>query len=303
MPESARAKLQPVQKMPEYGKDFIIKLACLRCESKGMKCDFTKFRFGKEKEAPMCMRCVRAGAKFCIKQRLPMPPSGRGFQKRMFYIDPRINDDYDQDEVVDMIEDLWSGPDTYSFGGMPLRTKDVNVWALPAWPEADRFAQFEKKTEDKEEAAELLWHFEEDPGQITASQESTAASSISEDDQQKQREERREMLTQRERGVEDWVESRAQSWGKVLPARINKSQTQIAGLETIVGPQQAQHDIRWEALCAQRELQGLDSLSSEKPELDTVESAILRANLRHYEPRGTHLTQRLEATHSATTDE
>lgn len=62
------------------------------------------------------------------------------------YIDPRIggDDDYNREEVFAMIDDLWNGPQKYTFGGMPVRAKEVHGWALPACPRADRFARFDK---------------------------------------------------------------------------------------------------------------------------------------------------------------
>ena len=290
--DSARAEQpqpQPAHKVQRHGHNFVPDFPCLRCESKGMKCDLTKFQIGGEAAAPMCARCVRTGAKYCIKQRVPASSSGRGDQKRMIYIDPRVGDDYDQDEVFAMIEDLWSGPAKYSFDGTPLRERDINGWALPAWPEADRFAQYEKQEKQGEDSE-------------PAAKEGTVKTPIIVEEQKKRREERLKELTPREKGVEDWVKSTAQSWGKVLPARINKSITQIPGLKRTVRSQVAQHDdLEWEALCADMEAQGIRPPSrEEKPELETAESAILRTDLRHYTPRRTHLTQRLEAMRSAT---
>ncbi|KAK8087997.1 hypothetical protein PG997_002958 [Apiospora hydei] len=262
--------------------------ACLRCESKGMKCDFTKFTVEKDLD-PMCVRCVRAGAKYCIKQRLPQPG---GDERRMIYIDPCVGDDYDRDEVFDMVDDYLSGPQTYNFDGTLRRTKDSNNWALPAWPQADRFAQIEKSEKKKEgEHAE-------------PAKEGSAAAQPSAEEQRQQREERRNKLTQRERAADDWVESAHKSWGKVLPARINKSKTQIPALKTAVRASQAQHDLDWDAFCGECEAQGLTPPSPEdKPELETAETAILRANLQNYPARRTHLTENLKAMRPAANDE
>ncbi|KAK7969071.1 hypothetical protein PG988_008144 [Apiospora saccharicola] len=276
---------EPVTPLPEF--------SCLRCESKGMKCDFTKFTFEQDLD-PMCVRCVRAGAKFCIKQRLPRPGCG-GDEGRVIYLDPRVGDDYDREEVLDMIDDFWRGPETYTFGGaMPVRAKEVRGWALPAAPRADRFAKydkFEKKAETEPE-----------PEPATPTKKGTAAAPpLTEEQLRKQREERRRKLTHSERNAEDWAESAAQSWGKVLPARINKSKTQIPLLQQTVAAKRAQHDLEWEALCAEFEKHGLRPPSpEEKPELETAETAILRAKLKHYQMRRTHLTEALEAKRPAT---
>lgn len=258
--------------------------SCLRCEAKGMKCDFTKFTVGQALE-PMCARCVRAGARFCIKQRLPQPGCGEG---RTMYIDPRIAaNDYDREEVFAMIDDFWQGPQKYTLGGTPVRARDVHGWALPAFPKADRFARYDKLEKKAEPEPELATPTKTDPA---------AAALPSEEQLRKQREERRKKLTHRERSVEDWAESAAQSWGKVLPARINKSKTQIPILKQTIAAKRAQHDLEWDALCAEFEAHGLQPPSpEEKPELETAETAILRAKLKHYQMRRTHLTEALEA--------
>ncbi|KAK7923340.1 hypothetical protein PG985_007411 [Apiospora marii] len=161
--------------------------SCLRCEAKGMRCGFTKFAVGQDLD-PMCSRCVRAGAKFCIKQRLPRPGCGEG---RTMYIDPRIGDgDYDREEVLAMIDDLWQGPQKSTFGGTPIRARDVHGWALPAHPKADRFARFDK-LEEKAEAEE-----ETEPVTPTKGDPASAAPPSGEQ-LRKQREERRKKLTPR----------------------------------------------------------------------------------------------------------
>ncbi|KAK8055505.1 hypothetical protein PG993_000732 [Apiospora rasikravindrae] len=275
---AAHGRQNPHSTMPDF--------ACLRCESKGMKCDFTKFKIEGDLD-PMCVRCVRAGAKYCIKQRLPQPG---GDEWRMIYIDPRVGDDYDREEVFAMIDDYLSGPKTYTFDGTPCRAKDVNGWAFPAWPQADRFAQLEKPEKKEGEPA-------------APTKEGSAAAKPSAEQQRQQREKRRKKLTQRERAADDWVESADQSWGKVLPARINKSKTQIPALKTTVAVQKAQHDLEWDALCDSLEAQGLTPPSpEEKPELETAETAILRANLRNYPARRTHLTQNLKVMRSVAKD-
>lgn len=87
----------------------------------------------------------------------------------------------------------------------------------------------------------------------------------------------------------------------MLPARINKSKTQIPILKQTVAAKRDQHDLEWDAFCADFEAMGLRPPSpDEKPELETAETAILRAKLKHYQPRWTHLTEALEAKRPAT---
>ncbi|KAK8050618.1 hypothetical protein PG994_012348 [Apiospora phragmitis] len=284
LPGTAQAEQQgpkETQPQPAHGRrnphDSMPYFACLRCESKGMKCDFTKFKIEKDLD-PMCVRCVRAGAKYCIKQRLP-EPGGDG--RRMIYIDPRVGDDYDREEVFDMIDDFMGGPEKYTFDGTRLRARDVNGWALPAWPQADRSAQSEKPEKKGEPAVPTM--------------EGSATAQASEEQQRQQREERRKKLSQREKAVEDWVESADQSWGQMLPSRINKSKTHITVLKTTVKTQHTQHDLKWDA-------QGLaPPYPEERPKIETemTATAILRANLRNYPTRQTHLIQSLKAMRSA----